>query len=232
MILLDDEEIYNLREQGLSYKEIEWYLLEKKGIVVSKTTILKKCKKIYAEKGKEEPKETGKLNKIPIPDEEIFNLREKGLSYESIAIYFRNKGIEVSFQTIKNRCEEIYTKKGKEIPKLSNKTKIIDDEELFNLREMGLSYEEIKKYYYTKGIEVSRQRIFQKCKKIYAEKGKEEPKGKIIVNRMKIPDEELAKAIFDLIKSKNATIEQIQIIAKYYGIDLNRTINSLDEQER
>ena len=41
----------------------------------------------------------------------------------------------------------------------------------------------------------------------------------------------LAKAIFNLIKTRHATVEQIEIMAKYYGVDLGELELSLEEQE-
>ena len=42
-----------------------------------------------------------------------------------------------------------------------------------------MSYERIVEYYSEKGIKITHQSIGYRCKKIYKEKGKEEPKIKI-----------------------------------------------------
>ena len=176
-----DEEIYELREQGKSYEEIARYYNEK-GIQIGQTTIRKICRKIYKEKGQEEPKaKKGRKVKNDITDEEIYELREQGESYEEIARYYNEKGIEISKATIAYRCKKIYNAKGKEDPKIKkgkNKREDVTDEEIYELREQGKSYEEIARYYKEKGIEITRVTIGKRCKKIYNEKGKEEPKIK------------------------------------------------------
>ena len=42
-------------------------------------------------------------------------------------------------------------------------------------------------------------------------------------------EQQLAKAILNLTITRKATIEQIQQIADYYGVDLKKTMNSLEE---
>ena len=49
--LINNETIYKLKEQGLSYKEIRNYFL-KIGIDISEKTIIERCAIIYAQKGK------------------------------------------------------------------------------------------------------------------------------------------------------------------------------------
>ena len=171
---ITDEEIYKLREEGLSYQIIERYFNEQ-GKKVSDVTIQKRCQKIYKEKGKKEP-EVKRKNKIEITDEEIYRLREGELSYKKIAQYFNEQGIKVSFSTIKNRCKEIYEKKGEEEPKVKTENKIqISDEEIYMLREQGWTYRKIAKYFNEQGKKVSDVTIKNRCKEIYEKKGEEEP---------------------------------------------------------
>lgn len=119
------KKIYNLRENWLSYALIARQL-RINGEVISEETVRKECKRIYRFLGKEEPKlrrEPGlerelTRNRRIISDEEIYNLREKGLSHGLIACHFTREGRKVSESTIGKRCKEIYERLGKEEPKL------------------------------------------------------------------------------------------------------------------
>ena len=112
--------------------------------------------------------------KIEIRDEEIYELREQGMTHKEIARYYNEKGIEISKATIAYRCKKIYNEKGKDEPKIKRKNMVKEatDEEIYELREQGKSYEEIARYYKEKGIEITRVAIGKRCKKIYNEKGK------------------------------------------------------------
>ena len=172
-ILILNEEIYKLREQGFTYQKITQYF-NNKGIKVKIGIIRKRCKKIYQEKGKREPDlKVGRKKVIQMQDEEIYQLRQDGLSYRKITQYFNNKGIKVSSETIRNRCKNIYQKKIEEKPDLKvGRKKVIQipDEEIYKLREQGLSYEKIVQYFYKKGMKVSFATIRIRCKRMYQEK--------------------------------------------------------------
>ena len=173
-----DEEIYELREQGKSYEEIARYYKEK-GIPITRVTIAKRCKTIYIEKGKEEPKaKKGKKERDDVTNEELYELREKGMKYEEIVKYFEEKGIKISQSQVCKRCKKIYEEKGQEEPKIKNRINEATDEEIYKLREQGMTYERIAEYYNTKGIKISQMALYRRCKKIYKEKGEEEPKAK------------------------------------------------------
>ena len=116
--------------------------------------------------------------KNELSNEIIFELREKGMSYERIADYYNEKGIKVTVGTIERRCKKAYEKRKKKIPNAKIKIEVLD-EEIYQLREKGMSYERIVEYYRRKGIKITHQSIGYRCKKIYKEKGKEEPKIKI-----------------------------------------------------
>ena len=174
-----DEEIYELREQGMSYGDIVRYYNEK-GIQIGQTTIAYRCKKIYKEKGKEEPKaKKGEKERNDITDEEIYELREQGISYREMERHFDEKGIKISQMTLYRRCKKIYKEKGEEEPKTKRgrkERKDVTNEEIYKLREKGMSYGEIVKYFNDKGIQISLTTIWLRCKKIYEEKGQEVPK--------------------------------------------------------
>lgn len=110
---ISNEEIYRLREQGLTYKAIAEHF-NNQGIEVSHITIDRRCKEIYAAKGQKEPKlKRGRKTPL-IPDEEIYTLREQGLSYRQIAAHFAKQGINISYQAVKNRYDAMCETKGQE----------------------------------------------------------------------------------------------------------------------
>ena len=224
---LNDEVLFVLREQGLTYKEISEEL-KKQGIVVSDVTVRRRCKKIYDLKGKNEPdSENRELN-----DELIFILREQGLSYRNIAKELENQGINMCEATVSIRCKRIYREKGEKEPKAkldiknSSKGKRVPnkinsyqsqelDKKIHELKEQGLSYGRVAKKLEENGIVITRQSAEQRHKKF-----------------LKSREQELAKEILNLTITRKATIEQIQQIANYYGVDLEGTMNSLIEVPR
>ena len=207
-IIITYEEIFNLRQQGLSYQKIVDYF-KNKGIKVSYKTISESCKKIYD--GKEEPKVKSKAD---IVEEEIFNLREQGLSYKEIEKHFESIGILIDYATIRTRCKKIYEEKGKKEPEIKAKKPRILDEELFKLSEQGLSFEEISIYFYKKGIMISASTIANRCKRIYAAKGKEDPH----LHKPKITDEE---ELFNL-REQGLTYQEIKDYYFEKGIKISR----------
>ena len=106
-IEIRDDEIYELREKGMTYKEIAKYF-NNKGIPITRVTIGKKCKKIYKEKGEEEPKEKEIKKRNSVTNEEIYKLRNQGMTYKEIMEYFEKKGVKISIDTLSVRCKKIY----------------------------------------------------------------------------------------------------------------------------
>ena len=242
--IITDEEIFKLREKGLSYEKISEELTNQ-GKKISFNTIRLRCKKIYEEKGMEEPKVKRK-QKTKITDEEIFKLREKGLSYEKIAEELTNQGKKISSNTIRLRCKKIYEEKGKEEPETKCKQNLqITDEEIFELSEKGLSYRKIAEELANQGKKIDYSTAKLRCKEIYEEKAKTKSKlSKTSEDKSKqnllyqkkenedllISEKELARMILNLTVTRNATIEQVKKIADVYGVDLEKTMNSLEER--
>ena len=56
--------------------------------------------------------------KNELSNEIIFELREKGMSYERIADYYKEKGIKVTVGTIERRCKKAYEKRKYQMQKL------------------------------------------------------------------------------------------------------------------
>ena len=103
------------------------------------------------------------------------------------------------------RKRKITIKKSKESQQL--------DEEIYDLREQGLSYKKISAKLSEKGKIINRQGVHQRHKKF-----------------IKANKEQLIKAIINLTTTRKATMKQIQQIAEYYGVDLEEMINSIDER--
>ena len=187
-----DDEIYELREQGLSYQRIAKHFKDK-GIKVSGASIQNRCKKIYEEKKQEEPSTKYKKRREDISDEEIFELREQGMSYTEIVRHFESRGIKVAVETIKIRCDKIYKQKGKEndTKRGRKKREDITDATIYELREQGMSYSDIARYFNENNIIVSYNIISYRCKGIYKEKGKAEPTVTRRKRRKNISDEEI-----------------------------------------
>ena len=221
---ISDKEIYNLREQGLTYREIVKYF-EEKGMIISVETIRKRCKKMFEEEGKKVPK----ANRIKeITDEEIYKLREQGIAYENILKYFEEKGVNISYGTIRERCKRIYSEKGESEPKAIRK-KEIANEEIYKLREQGMTYQEILNYFEEKDIKASYGLIRERCKEIYKEKGKEEPKlkrGKKVTDKKidELGDKNGKKNIINS-QDNEETLEELDQI-------LNEKIKQKIEMER
>ena len=189
---ITDDEIYELREQGLSYQRMAKHFKDK-GIKVSGASIRNRCKKIYEEKKQEEPSTKYKKRREDITDEEIFELREQRMSYTEIVRYFESKGIKVAVETIKIRCDKIYKQKGKENynKRGRKKREDITDETIYKLREQGMSYSDIARYFNENNIIVSYNVISYRCKRIYKEKGKSELTVTRRKRRKNISDEEI-----------------------------------------
>ena len=92
------------------------------------------------------------------------------------------------------------------------KNQINESKEIYNLRKKGLSYKKIAEKLTENGTTLTRQRAEQRHKRFLKS------------------NQQLAKAILNLMVTRKATMEQIQQIADYYGVDLEETMNSLDER--
>lgn len=226
-IELDYELIYNLREKGLTYKEISQEL-KKQGIYISSTTVGIKCKEIYYAKGKKEPQINRRTHEVEEKEnkhkgrdirlinernQRIFSLRNQGWSYQKIA----NKE-EISVSSVLRAYKKIENSRGAQIQttrrhnNTSEESKELD-ELIYNLREQGLKYKEILNEVKESSEISTKQGVAQRYKKVFRHK-----------------EEQLAKAILNLALTRKATIEQIKQIADYYGVNIEKTLNSLEER--
>lgn len=244
------EKIYKLRKKGLTFKEIgnltgtstttayKKYneIIAKKGLVTINTTELVLKEKIYKLKkeGLSIEKIAIKLNiteskaiklyekileekeeiKITTLDEKIYKLRKKGLSYSQILEQLTNEGIDVTYYIVSSRCKKAFEIKKEKEPKVqrsltvkrTDKSKKID-EEIYYMVENGLSYTETSKILTEKGTKMGRERVAQRYRRT-----------------VKATNQQLIKAIMNLIVTRKATIEQIQQIAEIYGVDLEEIL--------
>ena len=224
-----EEKVYELREKNLSYKQIMEHL-DLQGIQISEMTIFRICKNIYKLKGKNQPE----LRKIVIDADEIYNLRQQGLSYRGIVEKLEEQGIKTSNTTVRKICKKIYGEKGEEEPViLGGRQKVTDEisgikEKVYELREKGLYYREILKDLELQGIQISESSVRKICRELYSLNDEIESEEK---ENKEVSEQQLSKAILNLITTRKATLEQVKVIADYYGVDLEKTMNSLEEQE-
>lgn len=208
-ILSKDEIIYNLRKQKKSYIEIA------KETGISDTTVKKMCKKIFEMKNEEEPKTEIKRKKESCKEENerIYNLKKARRTYSEIA-----EETGVSEYKVNRVCKEIFEEKGEKIPKGLGKKKQTEesreiDQVIYNLVQEGKKQVEVQKIFYKNGIELTKQSISQRYKREF-----------------NLNQKKLANMILNLMITKKATLEQVQVIADYYGVDLEETMDSLDER--
>lgn len=204
------EKIYQLRKQQKSYSVIS------KEIGISTTSIRIICKEVFKEKGEKEPKclrKATRTEEIAKKYERIYQLRKQKKTYKDIS-----EETGLSIDTVYSICKKIFDEKGEKEPKSSRKDKRSEqskktDEMIYNLVQQGRTYGEISESLNTIGISMSNERIRQRYKR------------KVLQNQ-----KDLAKMILNLTITRKATIEQIQQIADYYGVDLEETMNSLEER--
>ena len=212
---ISNKELLRLKEEGLTYQQITDYF-NSQGIKVSLATIRRRIMEICEIKQIEMKKR--KKGQRAILNDELLRLKEEGLTYQEITNYFNSQGIKVSLATIRRRIMEICETKQIEIPKSEKDSRIpkkeIPEEILEELEQSGCSYREMEKHLKEKGIDATyetiRKRIVQK-----------EAERKDI--QSKKLHKELIECLIKLRESKKATDEQLEIIARQYGVSLNGT---------
>lgn len=202
---VSDEELYKLKEQRMTYKEISQYLAER-GIKISERQVGRRISKIYEDMNEEVTRGSR------ISDEELYRLKERGLIYRQMVEYFAGIGIEISERAIIKRVKKIYADRKKKIPKgrpisdkelhelieerkncqkkkiekpeskqkiKKTKKKRPKDRQLYRLKKKGLSYKEIVEYLAKeKGITICWCTVAIRTKRIFDAKGEEVPRAK------------------------------------------------------
>ena len=215
---IDEEKVYKMREQHFTYRKIA-DILKEEGTKISPTSIRLLCKEIYRKKEKEEPK-VSYYNEV-IYDEQIYELREQKNSYMSISKILKEKGINISLETIKRRCEEIYTIKGKKQPMLNERIEEYN-EQIYELRGKGYSFYKIEKIMKEQGIKISRTTINRRYKEREIRS----------FNKNKYGEEQIINMILNLKNTRNATDEQIKQIADEYGVNIEKVKDKNSIEER
>ncbi len=185
-IEITEDELDIIKSKCKTYREIEQYYKDK-DIIIPYSTIKSSFKdcinrvetniKKYKCMGRQPCKLEGK-------DEEVFDLRENKMSYELITKHFEDNGLEVSHETVRKKCKEIYEKKGLKEPKNyrfnpNRDTENRIAETVYNLRKYEkYSYQDILDYFLDKGIRVEYSQILRICKNMFKEKNERIPKSK------------------------------------------------------
>ena len=133
-----------------------------------------------------------------IINNEIFNLRLKGLSYEKIRQELIKKyDVAVALKTISIKCSIMFKERDIEEPNLGrgrkNKWNVGEEAQelnnkIFELKEHGYNSAEITQILNERGINISRDKVGRLIRKIYAEQGKSVPKS---VNLSNIDNNEI-----------------------------------------
>ena len=171
------EELVELKEQGMTDGEIAEELT-KQGRKILEYIVSRRLREYYASQGRKKPRAQRKAR---ISIEELVGLKEQGMSDGQIAQYFSEQGIEIKTNTIAQRLYRYYKSKKQEKPraKVGVEKKItISDEELVNLKEQGMTDNEIAQKLTKQGIKISESTVYKRLKKHYELQGKEKPRVK------------------------------------------------------
>lgn len=202
-----DDKIYKLRLEGHLPSEIS-QILKEQNIILSSTSVFIRCKRIFEEKGEEQPRTRRRREKIfKVSPEEIYDLIEnREFTKKQVVEYYKDKKIKISYDYVRRKYKQYCVEQiqlGKEIKKtpkfkmfMENPAKkrirnLIDKQELYEIRKSGMTLGAITKHYKEKGINVSTEAIRLYCKDIFAEKGEEEPKYNNSKNRLLSISEEV-----------------------------------------
>ena len=200
-----DEKIISLRENGMRNEEIAIELN------LSHSTIVHRIKRMK-DRGIIIPNVKRKTKEVIIDYAKIEELKKQGLFYEQIA-----DKLGVSVERISKAVQEL-KEKGIEFPEEKVGTNSID-KKIIELRRKNATIEEI-----STEVGITKIAIYQRIRKM-KKSGIEVPESAYRARRSdlkkKVDERKLAEAILKLQESKKATEEQLNVIAKYYNVDLN-----------
>ena len=216
----NDEQIIQLLNQGLSQPQVA----NKFGVSIN--TIIKRIKLIESIRDIKLPRN---YNRIVLDDNKIIELLTQGFSITKIA-----EEMGVSSHTISKRIRELENLLGIKLskphnkPKKTPKRKIIDNNEIINLINQGLTQAEIASQ-----LGVSRKTINIKIKQLEESNGIDLPRGYKKRKNNDVNNDKLIETIMQLKHTKNATDEQLKTIANLYGVDISEFLsNTQDEPEK
>ena len=168
-------DLYGMKKSGMTFGEITEYC-KKEGINVSKEYITQRCNELFKEKGEKTAKWKSYYQRI-IPDNEIYALRKKGMSYEEIAKYFNKKGISISYQTVRKRCKIIFFERKEKMPITKRKGRSRKEDQILknypSIKKIGdkkvLIDEMLKLGQKRKATEAQLKKFAEEVSKIYGE---------------------------------------------------------------
>ena len=116
-------------------------------------------------------------------EEELYYLRTHGYPYEKIKEYYLNKGVNVSYETIRKECKKVFSQKGKKEPMYTkydpeNKGEKDVTVMVYILRRQGYSYQKITDYLISNGAEISLHQVRMISQKMFEKYNKKEPRMK------------------------------------------------------
>lgn len=203
--------IFELRDKGHSYRVISKQL-EDEGIEICFERIRKFCNAIYTKLGIEEPQTIRKKPKTKVEgyEKEIYALKEKGLSFKQIQEMLEKNNIKVCTKTLSNMFIDRSAKNPNDYSKAALRiSKVISDEEIFDLIEQGTSHTDIVRLIQERGVKTSYNTVKRICDKIYLNKGLDKP----ISSRKK--SKSINIPIDEIIKLRSNGLTYIQI-AKFF----------------
>ena len=201
-----NERIFELKQQGKSYKNIV-KILSEEGIETNLDKVSRLCRNIYAEKGKTIPKVS---ETSPIDRDEMFTLSQKGYSNTKLLQVLHERGIEnITISRVNNIIKSIYEEHG--LKRNSGRQTIeLPEDEIYNLKMQGYSVADVFKYFKQKGMSICESTVYKRIVKVFEEKDEEMPIADARpMNRIKIP-EEYHEKIYEL-REKGKSIQEIII---------------------
>ncbi len=221
----ENQMIFSLREDGLSYEQIK-NELGKKDLHFNTKTIKKRYFQYCNEKGIEPIKfKNGLLRGKNIDKNEVYRLIKEGFSLTQIAEKYDTNPV-----SIMNICKKVFKEKNEEMPN-QKKYFNLPKQELIELKDLGFSVKDITEYYKDKDIVVANTTVLKKLRKAYLEKGEKMPRAKNKIGKVDLQyvDKNILKKFIDKMRvTKNATDEQIEELYEYYGIE--KTDKEKDER--
>ena len=205
--VISDEQLYQLKEKGFTYREISEYL-KSQGIQISNAGVNYRLNKYCEKIGKQKPN----LRRVNVTDEQLYELREKGLSNRKISEYLKSQGIQISDAGVNYRLNKYCEKTGKQKPNLRRAN--VTDEQLYELIEKGLTYREISEYLKNEGVKISCAAVSLRLNEYCKKTGKQKPNPG--ARRIKVTDEQL----YELKENGLADKEIVEYLIKQ-GIEIS-----------
>ena len=220
-----DNEIIEMIKQGLSFQQVA------NNLGISKQAVSQRVKNIEQTHKVKLPRKkiSGKPPKTEIDsiDIQIIEFLNQGLLQYEIA-----KILNLSHQTISMRVKKIEHIEQIELPK--NNFKLFTEKELdeLDLRIIELVNQGLTQKQISNELGMSQASISNKIRRIEEMYGTKIRKSKSKNTIDGVPRKEFAKMIVQLIHSKNATVNQVKQIAQYYGVNIDKELDAINENER